>query len=242
MLYLPNDVPNGLIGLQTQKGQEMLKETTILNENFIKKEMKEHNRNYSGPASLAFVINALSAMQHVKFTEEMLNENDIIFAEKNGVNNFFQKINVGKNGVTLDDLSYAAMLLGFGTHSFYALHTNESNYDESKLKSLLKEKKWETSLIETEEKFREEVRDYIKRPVTGLIANFNMSKLGYDADFCQFSPIAAYHEKEDMFLIMNVWPYTPSAWVKTSLLFDAMSSIDTGSNLPHGFLRINVLV
>ena len=247
MMNLPNDLPRGLIGLHTPNGQKMLNETTTINENIIQNEMKQLLLKNSGPASLAFVINALYAIHHVKFTEQMLNENDIIYAEKNNVKHLFQLMSnkINETGMTIANLSHVAMLLGFGVHSFYALNEakiKKSDYDDLKLKSLLMEKQWETSLVETELNFRELVRDYIKKPVTGIIANFDMSKLGYTSEIGHFSPIAAYHEIEDMFLVMVVSPFATPAWVKTSLLFEAMSTVDAGSNLPRGFLRINVLL
>ena len=243
-LYQYN-IPQGLIGLHTPYGQKMLGETTIINRNYVLREMKQIHLTYCGPASLAFFINTIHAMSHVKLTEKMINENDIVSAEKNGIKDYFQQSNINKTGMTIANLSHVAMLLGFGVHSYYALDekmTEKNNYDKLKLNAMLKEKEWEVSVVKNEHKLRELIKDNIKRPVTGIIANFNMSQLGYNVNFGHFSPIAAYHKNEDMFLVMDVWPFTPPAWIKTSLLFQAIATIDSDSNLPRGFLRVNVLL
>merc|ERR1719427_819929 len=51
-----------MIGLDTDNGQALLKEATVVNEGMIKNFSNQVNRKYSGPASLALLMNAL----HIK--------------------------------------------------------------------------------------------------------------------------------------------------------------------------------
>ena len=96
-------------------------------------------------------------------------------------------------------------------------------------------------MLKNVDEFRSFVKDYICRPVTGLIANYNMADLGYGL-FGHFSPLAAYHDETDRILVMDVWPYTPPAWVLTKDLFKAAASVDNASGLPRGLLHIHELL
>lgn len=54
-----------------------------------------------------------------------------------------------------------------------------------------------------------------------------------------FSPLAAYDEKTDSFLILDVARYKyPPVWVSASDLFAAMNTLDTDSGLTRGFLVV----
>lgn len=54
-----------------------------------------------------------------------------------------------------------------------------------------------------------------------------------------FSPLAAYHEGEDRFLLMDVARYKlPPYWVKASALHEALVGVDTTSGKSRGFLVV----
>ena len=97
-------------------------------------------------------------------------------------------------------------------------------------------------IFKNSDEFRKFTIDYLTRPVTGIIVNYNMNQLGYENLSGHFSPLAAYDGDTDRFLVMDVWPTTPPAWVKTENLFSAMSTIDNDSNLPRGLLHIHELL
>lgn len=53
------------------------------------------------------------------------------------------------------------------------------------------------------------------------------------------SPVAAYHEGEDRFLILDVSRYKyPPVWVKAAALWDAMAAVDQGSRQSRGYLIV----
>jgi hypothetical protein len=55
-----------------------------------------------------------------------------------------------------------------------------------------------------------------------------------------FSPLAAYDEATDSFLILDVARYKfPPAWVTTADLFDAMNTLDTDSGKTRGFIVVS---
>ena len=55
------------------------------------------------------------------------------------------------------------------------------------------------------------------------------------------SPLGAYDEKADRFLILDVARYKyPPVWVKTSDLFDAMNTTDAGNdNKTRGYVLVS---
>uniref|UniRef100_B8HTL1 glutathione gamma-glutamylcysteinyltransferase n=1 Tax=Cyanothece sp. (strain PCC 7425 / ATCC 29141) TaxID=395961 RepID=B8HTL1_CYAP4 len=54
------------------------------------------------------------------------------------------------------------------------------------------------------------------------------------------SPIAAYHQQSDRFLILDVSRYKyPPVWVKAEDLWQAMNTLDPDSGLTRGFVLVN---
>ncbi|XP_047146791.1 glutathione gamma-glutamylcysteinyltransferase [Hydra vulgaris] len=235
-------IPQGLIGLHTSYGQKMLSEAMVVNKNYALHELKQIHPTYCGPASLAFLINAIHAMSYLNLTKELINENDIVFGKQK---DFFQHININETGMTIANMSSLAKLLGLNVHSYYTINQlkpKKKDYDTTKLDAMIKSKEGDISLVKTKKNVRELLIKNLKNPSSGVIANFNTSLLGYKIKYGHFSPIAAYHKNKDMFLIMDVWPMTPPAWVKTSRLFKAMATVDSDSNLPRGFLSVKVQI
>lgn len=55
-----------------------------------------------------------------------------------------------------------------------------------------------------------------------------------------FSPLAAYDEPSDSFLVLDVARYKfPPAWVTAADLFDAMNTLDTDSGKTRGFIVVS---
>jgi hypothetical protein len=69
-----------------------------------------------------------------------------------------------------------------------------------------------------------------------LVVNYLRSTLTQKSGG-HISPIAAYHEGEDRFLILDVARFKyPPVWVKTATLWDAMVAIDPVSRRSRGYL------
>lgn len=71
-----------------------------------------------------------------------------------------------------------------------------------------------------------------------VIVDFNRQAL-HQKGSGHFSPLAAYHEGEDRFLLMDVARYkAPPCWVKAAVLYEALSGTDSTSQKSRGFLII----
>jgi hypothetical protein len=87
------------------------------------------------------------------------------------------------------------------------------------------------------ESFTEKVKSALKTKRSYVIANFsgmpNKERGGH------FSPIAAYHEATDSFLIMDVSRYKfPPFWVTRKTLWEKMQTIDSGSGKSRGYIVV----
>jgi len=64
----------------------------------------------------------------------------------------------------------------------------------------------------------------------------NIDRSLYGKKGGHFSPLAAYDQKTDRFLMMDVARYRyPPVWIKTNDLFKAMDTLDTSSHKTRGF-------
>lgn len=249
-----------MIGLSTTLGQQMLRRTSAVNDLMVERFTNQVNRTFCGPASLAVLINALNLAYRIKYTEVQgdgdaeksffnqaeagghfrVSEDDVV--NVHDVKEYLKaNTDIYKSGLNMLQLENITNLLGFGVNVYFACGNGlcDDPQIKSKLESIVRDPEY---ILKNSKEFREFAKDYIKRPVTGVIANYNMSMLGYDELKGHFSPLAAYDEESDRFLVMDVWPDTPPAWVKTEDLFNAMSSVDSDSHLPRGLLHIHELL
>ena len=72
-----------------------------------------------------------------------------------------------------------------------------------------------------------------------LIVNYSRKSLGQKGGG-HISPIAAYHEQSDQFLILDVarYRYSP-VWVEAETLWSAMNTVDSASGKTRGFILLN---
>jgi len=258
-VYSPDNLPNGMIGLDTTLGQERLARTSIVNDLMVERFFNQLNRTFCGPASLALLFNALNVAYRIKYIEA--------HEDKNSEDEFFKQAETGHFRVTEDDIvnlddvkeylksntsistrglniqnmEHIVNIIGFGVNVYLACGNSICESDKMKkdINAVVSNKE---RIFNNVEEFKNFASDYIKRPVTGVIVNYNMQALGYEGLRGHFSPLAAYDQDSDSFLLMDVWPDTPPAWVKSESLFNAMSTIDNDSNLPRGLLHIHELI
>ena len=94
--------------------------------------------------------------------------------------------------------------------------------------------------------FRQTVASDLADPTGFVIVNFLRSALDEDpkgpieASLAgHYSPIGAYHEGTDRFLMLDVAAYKyPPAWIPAPDLFAAMSAIDVDSGRSRGLLQV----
>jgi hypothetical protein len=77
------------------------------------------------------------------------------------------------------------------------------------------------------------------QPTARIACNYHMSTAGQEPYGGHFSPVIAYHESSDSFLIMDVWPDTQPFWICWELLWKACAHPDTSTGLQRGFSVID---
>ena len=86
-------------------------------------------------------------------------------------------------------------------------------------------------------KLKAEFLKNLQNPNDFIIINYKRNRLGQTGGG-HISPVAAYHEESDSFLVMDVNPNKyPWVWVKATLLRSAMQTFDTKEN--RGYLLIS---
>jgi len=89
------------------------------------------------------------------------------------------------------------------------------------------------------DQFKEQAIAALKSADKRLIINFSRQTLG-QAGIGHFSPVVAYNEARDMFLVMDVARYKlPPVWVKSELLFKALQGEDSSSKKSRGFIIVS---
>lgn len=90
----------------------------------------------------------------------------------------------------------------------------------------------------SETDFRENAKDALRGSASCLIVNYLRTSVEQKGGG-HFSPLGAYHEKSDSFLVYDVARYKyPPSWVKTTDLWNAMNTIDSDSRKTRGYLLI----
>jgi Phytochelatin synthase len=81
----------------------------------------------------------------------------------------------------------------------------------------------------------------LKEPNNFVLVNYLRKAMGQETGG-HISPLAAYSEKTDRFLILDVSRYKyPPVWVKASDLWNSMNTVDTDSGKTRGFVVVNAL-
>lgn len=90
----------------------------------------------------------------------------------------------------------------------------------------------------TLDEFRKATIENLKTPGNYVVVNYQRLNIGQPRG-AHFSPIGAYHEASDTFLIMDVARYKfPPVWVRAEDLFAAMNTQDTEVPKSRGYIII----
>ena len=89
------------------------------------------------------------------------------------------------------------------------------------------------------EQFRKLAVQNLRQAGNFLVVNYLRPSLGQKGGG-HISPVAAYHEQSDQFLILDVarYRYSP-VWVKAETLWSAINTVDSTSGKTRGFILIN---
>lgn len=210
-VYGLEPLPANLINLSSQTGVMLLKEDS--NENALKllaHFTTQKTVTYCGVASAVMVLNAVGLAMPIdsKHTPyRYFNQDDFFNAQ---VNKIITSEEVQKKGMSLTKLSKVMLSYGLQVKPFYA-----NQLTLKKFRMLLKNALAHHQFI---------------------IINFLRTELHQEGGG-HHSPIAAYDEQTDRFLLLDVARYKyPAYWAKTRDLWQAMHTMD--GNHYRGFIII----
>jgi hypothetical protein len=85
---------------------------------------------------------------------------------------------------------------------------------------------------------KQDITENLARAEDYVVVNFQRAVLTPEKKVGHFSPIAAYHQASDSFLLLDVTPNQSGwVWVNATLLFQAMQTFDTLEN--RGYILIS---
>lgn len=114
----------------------------------------------------------------------------------------------------------------------------------AQLGSVLLEYRIAVVMRHVEDESLDEFRSYavanLRRPKDFMIVNYRREVLGQTRGG-HFSPLAAWHEASDRFLILDTADYKyPPMWVPAATLFAAMADVDSASGRSRGYLAVSI--
>ena len=210
-------LPENLIAFDSPQGEEL----------FLKSNSREDfwdlgiqfltqiNQAYCGVASMVMVLNALKipapeASQYAPY-HVFTQEN---FFSNEATRQVLSPEVVAREGMTLDQLG-----------QFLASYPVDVRVYHSA----------DTSLNE----FRKLASENLKQSNNFVLVNYLRAQVGQEKGG-HISPIAAYNEHTDRFLILDVARYKyPPVWVEAKDLWQAMATVDSTSGKTRGFVLVS---
>jgi hypothetical protein len=210
-------LPNNLIDLRSPEGEALLLETHALEAYFPISSAFETQKTqaYCGVASMVMALNAIRAPAPTtpEFAPYTVFTQDNLLDDKSDA--IRPRDLLARRGMTLDQLGG---ILGLHPVAVEVHHAATGGVDE----------------------FRKLAAEYLASKDHFVIVNYLRQALG-EKPGGHISPLAAYDEKADRFLILDVARYKyPPVWAKTSDLFDAMNTTDPDNeNKTRGYVLIS---
>jgi hypothetical protein len=210
-------LPRNLIDFKSAEGEQLLlaskarQDYWSLSIQFV----TQNNQAYCGVASIVMVLNALSVPAPIAPEYSPYH----VFTQENFFNNqqtrkVLSPEVVSRQGMTLDQLG---QLLGSYPVKVKVYHASDSSLGE----------------------FRSSVVANLKQPNNFVLVNYLRKGIGQQKGG-HISPIAAYNEQTDRFLILDVSRYKyPPIWVKAADLWRAMATMDSVSGKTRGFVLVS---
>ncbi|MGZ8215370.1 MAG: phytochelatin synthase family protein [Methylosarcina sp.] len=173
----------------------------------------QQNLAYCGAASMAMVLNALNMPAPVtpEYGRHALFTQNNVFNEK--TERIIRAKIVAHQGMTLEELG---KLLASHSLQTKVIFSGDSHPDQ----------------------FRNLAVENLKQPGNFILVNYLRKTVGQETGG-HISPLAAYHESTDRFLILDVTRFKyPPVWVTTEQLWRAMNTVDKASGKTRGFVLI----
>jgi len=244
---------SSLLLLTSAEGQTLLNRSlaagTSRNEVVEAYNTRQQVQYNTGFASLVVLINALNVAYRIKYDNserrEEINrlhsrghrfvatEDDIFSHSK--VSKYLKENDItGSSELSLDQLHDVALYLGFGgkTHNVCPSSTATECKGNKRNKRVQSRYQWNNV-----NQFRTFAKDYVMRPVTGLVVNYNIG------EGARFGPLAGYDATTDRFLLMDMTRGNKNGgiWVTSNDLFTAMS-VEDENGVPQGLLHVHELL
>lgn len=209
-------VPQNLINFSSAEGEELLMESEARQDYFplSMQFVTQKNQAYCGIASSIMVLNALSipAPDAPEFGEYR------VFTQENFFNEKTQQVIasevVARQGLTVEELG---KLLETYPVKAEVHHGSDVTLEE----------------------FRSLVVKNLQEPGNFVLVNYLRKAIGQEKGG-HISPIAAYNQETDRFLILDVSRYKyPPVWVKAEELWQAIRTVDSVSGKTRGFVLVN---
>lgn len=210
-------LPQSLVALNSDAGEQLLLHSQARESywNLSVQFVTQKTQTYCGIASMVMVLNALGTP--APSTPEY--EPYRIFTQDNFLNDETEKVLprsvLAEQGMTLDQIGLLLQAHG--------VHADVHHAADSSL-----------------EAFRGLAIGQLSKPGHYLIVNYLRAAMGQERGG-HISPLAAYDDGADAFLILDVARYKyPPVWVKAAALFAAMSTTDADNdNRTRGFVLID---
>ncbi|HTB84113.1 MAG TPA: phytochelatin synthase family protein [Candidatus Sulfotelmatobacter sp.] len=215
-------LPAGMISLQSPEGIRLL-ETSGARANFyalIQHLTTQQRPTYCGVASAVTVLNTVRP------------SNTPVSDSLNGKFAWFDQVNFFSKAVEQVIPQSTVQQHGFSLDQWAAAM---STYD-------VKIEKWHCGDADGEANyaaFLAKATAALTSTNEYLVVNFLRKSLGQTGRTGHFSPVGAYNEKENKFLVMDVAQFKyPAFWVDAKLLWDAMNTGDSVSAKHRGFVVV----
>lgn len=208
---------SNLIGFDTPEGEKLLAGSKSRTDFFplSMQFVTQDNLAYCGVASIVMVLNSLK----IPAPETPEYRKYKIFTQKNFFSNPKTKQvvapeKVARRGMSLRQLG--GLLSSYDDVKVKVYHAGDSSLQE----------------------FRKLAVENLKQPGNFIIVNYLRKEIGQKRGG-HISPLAAYNEATDRFLILDVSRYKyPPVWVKATDLYKAMNTGDSSSRKTRGFVLV----
>ncbi|MBD2771789.1 phytochelatin synthase family protein [Iningainema tapete] len=210
-------LPQNLIGFTSPEGEKLLVESKS-RDDFFPLSMQfvtQVNQAYCGVASIVMVLNSLG----IPAPESPQYKPYRVFTQENFFNNeatrkVLSPEVVARQGMTLNEIGKFVASYGVNVKVVHAADTNMAD-------------------------FRKQVSANLQQPGNFVLVNYLRKEIGQEKGG-HISPLAAYNEQTDRFLILDVARYKyPPVWVKTADLWKAMATLDSTSGKTRGFVFVS---
>lgn len=210
-------LPPDLIAFNSPEGEELLLESDAKEDfwNLSMQFVTQINQAYCGVASMVMVLNSIG----IPAPESPQYEPYHVFTQENFFDNestqqVLSPDVVARQGMTLDELG--GLLSSYSVNA-QVYHSAETTLDE----------------------FRRLAVENLEQPGNFVLVNYLRSEIEQEQGG-HISPIAAYNEESDRFLILDVARYKyPPVWVEAEDLWQAMATMDSTSGQTRGFILVN---